>query len=406
MRKALFLICAVAFVIGVFFVYRTLVPAFRPALFSSSRDIGDLVPKGDVLLGKDVALPLMLPPEFRLSLYAEELPGARVMAFDPNGTMLVTQTGEGMVTVLFDRDHDGFAEEHRALLVGLNRPHGLAFHDGYMYVAEEQRVRRYQYIAENSTLGSGETILDLPADGGHFTRTIGFGPPGSLYEGKLFVAVGSSCNVCKESDERRARILIADADGTHVREFARGLRNSVFFDWHPVTHELFATDMGRDWLGDDIPPDEVNIIREGLNYGWPICYGNNIHDASFDKNTYIRNPCQEPFEAPPYVEIPAHSAPLGIAFTKFSKVPDAYRDGFLVAYHGSWNRSEPTGYKVVYVGVDDAGKALAPRDFITGWIQEGEALGRPVDIKVGPAGAIYISDDKAGVLYQVSIFQK
>ena len=166
---------------------------------------------------------------------------------------------------------------------------------------------------------------------------------------------------------------------------------------HPVTGEIWGTDMGRDLLGDDVPPDEVNIIREGGNYGWPICYGKNIHDADFDKNTYIRNPCMEPFEQPSQIDIPAHSAPLGIAFIPEEGWPEEYWHDILVAYHGSWNRSVPTGYKIVRI--DEHGIAT---DFMTGFMDGGEVLGRPVGLLVEPGGALYISDDRAGVIYKVA----
>jgi len=239
----------------------------------------------------------------------------------------------------------------------------------------------------------------LPGGGNHFSRTIMFMPYPD--ESKMLVSVGSSCNVCNESDERRAKILEYDFATGKLEEFARGLRNSVFMAIHPVSGDIWATEMGRDNLGDDIPPDEINIIKKGANYGWPICYGKNIHDNAFDKNVYIRNPCMESFETPSFIDLQAHSAPLGLAFFPEEGWPEEYWFNLLVAYHGSWNRTVPTGYKVVRARLDSKGEYLGTEDFITGWFSNGKVYGRPVDILIQPGGTIYISDDKSGVIYRV-----
>jgi len=169
-----------------------------------------------------------------------------------------------------------------------------------------------------------------------------------------------------------------------------------------VDGKIWATEMGRDGLGDNTPPDEINIIEKGKNYGWPICYGKNIHDTNFDKKTYIRNPCMVPLETPSYVDLQAHSAPLGLDFVPEEGWPESYWYNMLVAYHGSWNRSIPTGYKIVRINMDSKGKYLGTEDFITGWLTaDGKKLGRPVDIKVSPGGTAYISDDQAGVIYRL-----
>lgn len=206
--------------------------------------------------------------------------------------------------------------------------------------------------------------------------------------------------MCNEEDDRRAKILIVNLDGTNIQEYAKGLRNTVFMAMNPNTKQLWGTDMGRDLLGDDLPPDEINIISEGKNYGWPVCYGKNIHDDNFDKNTYIRNPCMEPLETASHVDLQAHSAPLGLAFVKGTSLPTEFQNDLLVAFHGSWNRSEKTGYKIVRIQLDTQGNYLATEDFITGWLSS-KVLGRPVDIKVGPDKAVYISDDSAGVIYRL-----
>jgi glucose/arabinose dehydrogenase len=217
---------------------------------------------------------------------------------------------------------------------------------------------------------------------------------------KLLISVGSSSNVSHEEDWRRAKILTADTDGGNLRTFASGLRNAVFMAIHPVTGQVWATEMGRDFLGDDLPPDEINIVEEGRDYGWPVCYGKNIHDTDFD-DTPGPNPCIE--KAASYIDIPAHSAPLGLAFIPEKGWPKEYWHDLLVAYHGSWNRSEPTGYKIVRYKLDRKGNLLGEEDFISGWLTENNrALGRPVDILVCPGGIMYVSDDKAGVIYRVA----
>jgi glucose/arabinose dehydrogenase len=267
-------------------------------------------------------------------------------------------------------------------------------------VAESHRVIAYKYDADTYTASSGETLLSLPDDGGHNTRTLLLHPDGT----RLLVSVGSSCNVCEENDPRRASILAVDLTTKEVTTFAKGLRNTVFMTIHPVTGETWGTDMGRDNLGDDIPPDEVNILRADGNYGWPTCYGKNIHDAEFDTKTYIRAPCSEPFETPSHIDIPAHSAPLGLAFIPEEGWPEKYWYDLLIAYHGSWNRSVPTGYKIIRIPLDAHGAPEGePVDFMTGFMTgDGTVLGRPVDIQAEPGGILYITDDRAGVVYRIT----
>lgn len=343
-----------------------------------------------------------LPLGFSISVFAENLPGARVMRLDPYGAgLLVSRASEGAVTVVGLKNLKMHAPPED-ILVGLNNPHGLAFdpqNPETLYVAEEDKISVWTYV-EDFKMGKRERVLkkiiDLPGGAGHFTRTIGFGP-----DGRLYVSIGSSCNVCVESDSRRAKIFSMKKDGSDFKEYARGLRNAVFFTWNK-DGKMWATEMGRDFLGDDLPPDEIDIIEEGSNYGWPICYGNNIHDTEFDKNTYIRSPCAEPYETPSFIDIPAHSAPLGLAFIPKDGWPEEYRGDLIVAYHGSWNRSAPAGYKVVRYDLDENGEYLGEEDFITGWLSKDGVIGRPVDVLVLPGGVMFISDDKAGVIYKVT----
>jgi glucose/arabinose dehydrogenase len=341
-------------------------------------------------------LPLKLPPGFSISIFAKNLPGVRVMVKDSQGNYWVSQPSQGTVSLLDVQN--GVVTQQKAIYKNLRYPHGLALdpaHPDMLYIAEEDKISRVSIYSPDTL----HKIADLTTGGSHTTRTLGFGP-----DGKLYVSIGSTCNVCIESDNLRAKIFRMNSDGSQMEEYSRGLRNAVFFVWHPVTKQMFATEMGRDLLGDNIPPDEVNIIQQGKNYGWPTCYGKNIHDTEFDKNTYIRNPCMEPFEMPSTVDLQAHSAPLGLAFIPNGQSwPAEYAGNLIVAYHGSWNRSIPTGYKLVRIKQKPDGSFGAPEDFVTGWITSKGVLGRPVDVLAEPNGLLYVTDDKAGVIYRLSI---
>ncbi|MBI2121588.1 MAG: PQQ-dependent sugar dehydrogenase [Candidatus Sungbacteria bacterium] len=393
-----------------FYIYRNYYPAIKPSIKPPSEDIAELIEK--VKTAEDAkeskttepkstktdeyenttGTPLKLPLGFSISIFAKNLPGVRVMAFDIFGNMWVSQTSQGTISLL--EVQDGKVTGQNAIFQDLRKPHGIAFdpqNPNMLYFAEEDGISRVTVYSD----GEPEKIADLPSGDGHFTRTLGFGPGGRLY-----VSIGSSCNVCNESDSRRAKIFSMNKDGGDFKEFARGLRNAVFFTWNYVDGRMWATEMGRDWLGDNLPPDEINIITESSDYGWPICYGKNIHDSDFDKNAYIRNPCEDKKSS--HIDIPAHSAPLGLAFFPKGGWPEEYQHDLLIAYHGSWNRTAPTGYKVVRAKLDKNRDFQGFENFITGWLTaKGEALGRPVDILIQPDGKIYISDDKAGVIYKV-----
>lgn len=354
------------------------------------------------------SFPLTLDQHIKIGIFAQNVGGARVIIFDPNGVMLVSVPADGEIIAIPDTDNNLQADKTITIASKLNRPHGLAFwqENGktYLYVGETNGVRRFEYDSTTMRLSNSQKIMDLPSGGGHYTRTIGFGP-----DGKLYISIGSSCNVCIESDERRATIMRSNPDGSDARIYAKGLRNSVFFIWHEITKELWATDMGRDLLGDDTPPDEINIISPSTdsgqnsvpNFGWPICYGKNIHDTQFDKNTYIRNPCMEPFEKESLIDLQAHSAPLGLAFIP-SSWPKELTGDLLVSYHGSWNRSIPTGYKIVRFEIENnRPKNETAIDFISGWLVGNQAISRPVDLKFDSKDRLFISDDKGGMIYIV-----
>jgi glucose/arabinose dehydrogenase len=345
-----------------------------------------------------VPFSLKLPPGFAISIVARNLGGPRALALDPGGNLLVSLTRQGKVVALPDKDGDGVADRVVTVLKGLKNPHGLAFGGGdppRLYVAETRQVTAYNYNETSLKADKKRRIINLPPGGRHFTRTLLFLPP--PHQHRLLISVGSWCDVCVEKDWRRAKILVADADGAHLEIFASGLRNSVFMAVHPITGHVWATEMGRDYLGDNLPPDEINLIIEGGNYGWPYCYGKRVHDDRFDPAGAGKEFCKDTI--PSYLDIPAHSAPLGLAFFP-REWPKEFRYHLLVAYHGSWNRTRPTGYKVVRFKLDREGNYLGQEDFITGWLTPTGARGRPVDILIRPDGVIFISDDHAGVIYR------
>jgi glucose/arabinose dehydrogenase len=285
-----------------------------------------------------------------------------------------------------------------------------------LYIAEETKISKVALYSEDSL----HKIADLPEGGRHYTRTLLFGP-----DGRLYVSIGSTCDVCNEKDERIASIYSMNKDGSDFKKEASGLRNSVFMATNPVDGSIWATEMGRDNLGNDLPPDEINIIdgpstnAQGQNppdFGWPTCYGQNVHDTDFDpvkkpsgSEEAGKNPCNG--KVTPAVELPAHSAPLGLAFIPEEGWPEDLGNDLLVAFHGSWNRTEPTGYKIARVKLNSSGKyegmdstgSPQVEDFISGWLSaDGKtSLGRPVDLLTMPGGSMYVSDDKAGVIYKV-----
>jgi glucose/arabinose dehydrogenase len=340
---------------------------------------------------------LRLPSGFHIAIFANA-PHARMMAFSPAGVLLVTETSEGKVVGFPDPRRTGHPERTVTVLDDLNAPHGIAFHDGKLYVAETNQVRRYDWDETQLRASNGRVMAQLPGSGEHFTRTLQFA------NGKMYVSVGSSCNACVENDRRRATVLEFKEDGSGERVFAYGLRNAVGLALNSKTGTIWVTENGRDWLGDNLPPDEINDLgANGGDFGWPYCYGNRVTDTSHTKPGDER--CKGTIS--PKVEIQAHSAPLGLAFYTGTMFPAEYRDNLFVALHGSWNRSVPTGYKVIRIKLNPKSEPEGVSDFITGWLRPGETrkgvwMGRPVGIVVGPEGALYVSDDSSGLIYRVT----
>ena len=335
---------------------------------------------------------IRVPEGFSISVFAREMPGVRFLRFTESGDLLASQPRSGRVLLVrADADGDGASDGRDVLLDGLDRPHGLDLHDGWLYVGETGAVARVRFDdAARAVSGTPERISALPAGGNHWTRTVRIGPDGWLY-----VSIGSDCNVCIEEDPRRAALVRYRPDGSGEEIFARGLRNAVGFDWQPGSGALYATDNGRDLLGDDFPPCELNRVERGAHYGWPFVNGFGVADPD-----YGDHPDAPARTTPPVHGFRAHNAPLGITFVRGADAPPAYRNAALVALHGSWNRSRKSGYKVMSVHWGPDG-AISTRDFLWGFEEGEDVIGRPVSVAEGIDGAIYVSDDYTGTIYRV-----
>ncbi len=412
-KKLIAVLVLIAVVVAGYFVYTYLKqkpPPFLTKLVTKT-DAPPPLPAGD-------AAPFTVPDGFTMTIFSRDVPKARAITRDQKGTLLVSQAGEspnGAVVALPDLDNNGVADRTVTVLSGLNQPHGIsvicpdtgnasADQDACtLYVAETGSLKAYSYDADTFAATNPRELTKLPTGSGHFTRTI---IPTTDNDG-LYISIGSDCNVCTEKDPLRATIQTFSFATNQLSTLAAGLRNSVFMALNPVSGELWATDNGRDILGADIPPEEVNIVRAGNDYGWPICYGQNVRDTDFDKKKYAGDPCAG--KTPPHLELPAHSAPLGLAFIPEEGWPDEWGNDLLVALHGSWNRSTPAGYKVVRIDLDNQSNPIGEaQDFATGFIPAGstdtdDVIGRPVGLLAEPGGVVYITDDRQGAVYRVSI---
>ncbi len=336
---------------------------------------------------------IRLPAGFSIAVFADSLPNARSLALGARGTVFVGVRDGEAVYALVDADRDGRADSSYRLAGGFDAPNGVAFHDGALYVADLGNLWRFDSIEERLTSpGAPALVTDaLPREGWHGLRFIAFGPDGFLYMGS-----GAPCNVCLPGDERLGTILRMRPDGRDVAVFARGVRNTVGFDWRPGTAELWFTDNGRDQLGPDAPPDELNrAIAAGAHYGFPYCHGGDLPDPEFTDRA-----CAE--FTPPVARLGAHVASLGMRFYTGTRFPPAYHGRVFIAEHGSWNRLLPVGYRITTVRFEDG----APRYevFAHGWLSRARrsAWGRPVDVLVMPDGALLVSDDRAGAVYRIS----
>ena len=353
------------------------------------------IPPNDT--GRTTALggTLVVPAGLQVGYFVRDLDGVRFMAVSPDGVLYATQPGRGRVVRLPDANRDGTADSVVVVVTGLNQPHGLAFHKGVLYVAATDGVARVTLGADGKASGAPVYVNRYSGGGGHWTRTIVFGADSAMY-----VSVGSSCNLCIEQSADRAAVLRFNEDGSGKRVFASGLRNAVGLAVEPQTGALWAAQNERDNLPpnhENLPPEEINILTDGGDYGWPYCYGDRVPNPEYNDAARCATTIA------PAAKLQAHSAPLGLTFlARATALPDEYRGDLLVAYHGSWNRDTPTGAKVVLVHVTD-GKPGDIEDFVTGWqAADGSRWGRPTDVTVASDGSVMISDDTGNAIYRLS----
>ena len=347
---------------------------------------------------QDVLKQLHLPKGFTISIYAGNVPNARSLAFGDNGVVFVGSRSEGKVYAFQDSNNDGIADKQYVIASNLNMPNGVAYKDGSLYVAEVNRIIRFDHISRQLANPLKPIVVynQLPSDKHHGWKYLRFGP-----DNKLYTAVGVPCNICNPEKEIYGSLVRLNPDGSDFEMIAHGIRNTVGFDWQPETNALFFTDNGRDYLGDDSPPEELNQWSvKGEHFGYPYCHGGDIADPEFAGDKKCRK-----FSAPVW-KFKAHIAPLGIRFYQGKQFPAEYKNQLFVAQHGSWNRTEPQGYRVVLIKFNQ-GKPVSEQDFISGWLaKDGDVLGRPVDILTLPDGSLLVSDDKLGVIYRVEYHGK
>lgn len=337
---------------------------------------------------------IRLPGGFRIAVFSDRTPNVRSLALGDDGTVYAGTTKAGKVYALRDRDRDGVADEVQVVASGLNVPNGVAYRNGDLYVAEIQRIIKYPGIGARLDKPPAPTVVydGFPGELHHGWKYLRFGP-----DGKLYVPVGAPCNICLSQNEIFATLTRMDPDGKNLEIVARGVRNTVGFDWHPETGKLFFNDNGRDELGDDRPADELNVMPElGRHYGYPFCHAGDVSDPEFGEQRM----CSE--FTPPVWKYAAHVAALGMRFYTGTQFPEEFRHRLFVAEHGSWNRSKPVGYRVVVLQFRD-GAPVAERGFAEGWLQpDGTVLGRPVDVLQLADGSLLVSDDHRGMIYRIS----
>ena len=340
-----------------------------------------------------------VPKGFVISLFADDVPNARTLTSGGDGIIYVGTGGKnGEVFALQDVNGDGRAEKRYIIATGLYLPNGVAFHNGSLYVAEINRIIRYDNINKRLANPPEPVVVynKFPDNRHHGWKYLRFGPDGKLYTG-----VGAPCNICNPEKQIYASLVRLNKDGSDFEIIARGIRNTVGFDWHPVTGELYFTENGRDHMGDNIPPDELNKwSKKGQQFGYPFCHGDKILDPEFGKG----KDCKD--YVPPEWQFKAHMAPLGIRFYQGEQFPEQYKNQLFVAQHGSWNRSVPHGYRIVLVRFKN-GKAVSESVFANGWLEKnGNVLGRPTDILQLSDGSLLVSDNYLGVVYKIEYRNK
>jgi len=338
---------------------------------------------------------IRLPKGFHISVFAKDVDNARSMARGDKGTIFVGNRQGDKVYALVDNDGNGYSDEKYTILSGKTMPNGIAFRKGSLYVAERDKIWRLDNIEANLKQPPAPVLVfdGLPDKRHHGWKYIAFGP-----DGKLYVSIGAPCNICDEAerDPRFASIARINADGSGFEIFASGIRNSLGFDWHPQTEQFWFTENGGDEMGDNIPADELNTApRAGMHFGYPYCHEGGIPDTEYGKG----HACSD--YTPPVVKLAAHTAALGMKFYTGSMFPAAYKNTVFIAEHGSWNRTTPIGYRVMMVRTGSDGKA-SYGPFAEGWLKDGKAWGRPVDVLQLPDGSLLISDDFANCIYRIT----
>lgn len=338
---------------------------------------------------------IKVPPGFKVTVFAKDVENARSMARGDKGTIFVGNRQKDKVYALVDENNDGVADKKYTIAEGLNMPNGVAFKDGALYVAEVDKVWRFDNIEANLANPPAKVLVTdkYPSDKHHGWKYIAFGP-----DGKLYIPVGAPCNICNdaEKDERYASITRMNADGTGMEVYAHGVRNTVGFAWHPTTGEMWFTENGRDMMGDDVPADELNCAPQaGMHFGYPFCHAGDVADPEFGKD----HPCSNYIA--PVQKLAPHTAALGMKFYTGKMFPVEYQNQVFIAEHGSWNRSQPMGYRITLVKLN-GNNAVSYEPFAEGWLKNGEAWGRPVDILQLPDGSLLVSDDFANTIYRIS----
>ena len=379
--------------------YRLVLVVLLAGLLACGEEIREAIGKATINRPRktpfhpDLLQRLKVPSGFHVNVFAENTGEPRMMAVGPDGSVYVTRPEQGDVIRLTDKNGDGKSDGISSIAKGIRRPHGIHIHEGKLYLAGVHEV----YVSDLDGKNLKKLITGLPEGSQHLNRTIGVGPDGLLY-----ISIGSNCNNCVEPNPENATILQASLDGSRRRIFAKGLRNTIGFDWHPQTREFWGMDHGSDGRGDNLPPEELNRLQLNSDYGWPFCYANKQPDPLSEqpKGTRKEAYCQK--TTPMALGYQAHSAPIEMIFYAGRQFPEEYRGDAFVAMHGSWNRSVPVGYKVVRIRFQN-GKPQAFQDFLTGFlISQDRQFGRPAGLAVTKEGALLISDDENGMIYRVA----
>jgi glucose/arabinose dehydrogenase len=375
-------------------------PAQSEGPYRTTKVVGSLAKPAQVKFSDDLLKKISVPPGFRVNVFAKDLDAPRMMVVDNDGGVYVSRPKTGEILLLKDTNQDGTADEQKVFIKGYDKVHGMAIEGPKLYFIALKKVYATDLKQEEGKETNVLTLIEgLPDVGQHENRSMAIGPDNMLY-----IAVASNCNSCVDPNKMMATMQRAKLDGTELKTFAKGLRDTIGFDWHPETKEFFGMDHGTDWLGDEFPREELNQLTEGKDYGWPFCW----NDKKADEN-FIRNPegsTKEEFckkSEPPVLTYAAHAAPIAMKFYNGAMFPGDYKGSAFVAFHGSWNRAKPSGYNVARV-VFKNGKPDKFEDFMTGFLTDkGKSqFGRPAGLAVLKDGSLLVSDDSAGVIYRVS----